>query len=89
MQRAYRKICNVGAAAPTGCPKPDFREASRPTVAAIASSTSLWNATAATNPESIKRQAIAMHIERAKGYSKTDGMMALSLAPAWLKLGWI
>ena len=26
---------------------------------------------------------------RTKGYSKTDGMLPLSLALAWLRLGWI
>ena len=26
---------------------------------------------------------------RAEGYSKTAGMLTLSLAPAWLKLGWL
>ena len=28
-------------------------------------------------------------VRRIKGYSKTDGMLILSLALAWLKLGWI
>ena len=28
-------------------------------------------------------------VRRAKGYSKADGMLTMSLALAWLKLGWI
>ena len=28
-------------------------------------------------------------LRRAKGYSKTDGMLTLSIALVWLKLGWI
>ena len=28
-------------------------------------------------------------VRRAKGYSETDGMLTLSFALAWLKLGWI
>ena len=37
--------------------------------------------------EATKRQAIAMYT--LMGYSKTDGMLTMSLALVWLKLGWI
>ena len=35
------------------------------------------------------RGKLSKLVRRTKGYSKTDGMLTLSLAPAWLRLGWI
>ena len=63
MQRAYPTICNVGAAALTGCPKPTYREASRPTVAASVFTASHPKGNHSHYPEAIKHQAIAMYAE--------------------------
>ena len=38
---------------------------------------------------SVLRGKLNRLVRRAKGYSKTDGMLTLSLALVWLKLGWI
>ena len=38
---------------------------------------------------SVLRGKLNRLARRTKGYSKTDGMLTLSIALAWLKLGWI
>ena len=38
---------------------------------------------------SVLRGKLNWLVRRAKGYSKTDRMLTMSLALAWLKLGWI
>ena len=38
---------------------------------------------------SVLRGKLNRLVRRTKGYSKTDGMLTMSLALAWLKLGWI
>ena len=38
---------------------------------------------------SVLRGKLNRLVHRTKGYSKTDEMLTLSIALAWLKLGWI